>query len=267
MQKYFDLLTVIAFFRAQWVTLLLGVLCVVPSYWATIRRVLPTIWFVQTFTLNLRWVWFWPCIDFYFDFQFYFGHFRRVLTSYIYRENFFWFCYDSLPRTRLLRQKVFTHQRLSVLCLSILFSSGTVIEASWGRIIQHLIPTKTSCIFCSIPVMVPDESDSLNLAPICFLVWIIKTASENPLKVWENKIQKLKKVASVASSSFCVNRDKLLQRIRVPRTQKNNQKVKHGILYIRVFHITPFFELSYTLLTTHAHGLYEVTKKFQRYRQ
>ena len=35
----------------------------------------------------------------------------------------------------------------------------------------------------------------------------------------------------------------------------------------RVFHITPFFELSYTLLTTHAHGLYEVTKKFQRYRQ
>ena len=152
------------FFRAQWVTLLLGVLCVVPSYWATIRRVLPTIWFVQTLTLNLHWVWFWPCIDFYFDFQFYFGHFRRVLTSYIYRENFFWFCYDSLPRTRLLRQKVFTHQRLSVLCLSILFSSGRVIEASWGRIIQHLIPTKTSRIFCSIPVMVPLESDSLNLA-------------------------------------------------------------------------------------------------------
>ena len=30
---------------------------------------------------------------------------------------------------------------------------------------------------------------------------------------------------------------------------------------IRVSHITPFFELSYTLLTTHAHGLYEVTKK------
>ena len=29
----------------------------------------------------------------------------------------------------------------------------------------------------------------------------------------------------------------------------------------RVFHITPFFELSYTLLTTHALGLYEVTKK------
>ena len=161
--------------------------------WATILRwVLPTIWFLRTFTLNLRWVWFWPCIDFYFDFQFYFGHFRRVLTSYIYRENFFWFCYDSLPRTRLLRQKVFTHQRLSVLCLSILFSSGRVIEASWGRIIQHLIPTKTSCIFCSIPVMVPDESDSLNLAPICLSVWIIKTDSENPTKVWENKIQKLK---------------------------------------------------------------------------
>ena len=35
----------------------------------------------------------------------------------------------------------------------------------------------------------------------------------------------------------------------------------------RVSHITPFFELSYTLLTTHAIGLYEVTKKFQRYRQ
>ena len=30
---------------------------------------------------------------------------------------------------------------------------------------------------------------------------------------------------------------------------------------IRVFHITPFFELSYTLLTTHALGLYKFTKK------
>ena len=30
---------------------------------------------------------------------------------------------------------------------------------------------------------------------------------------------------------------------------------------IRVFHITPFFELSLVLLTTHAIGLYEVTKK------
>ena len=29
----------------------------------------------------------------------------------------------------------------------------------------------------------------------------------------------------------------------------------------RVSHITSFFELSYTLLTTHAIGLYEVTKK------
>ena len=35
----------------------------------------------------------------------------------------------------------------------------------------------------------------------------------------------------------------------------------------RVSHITPFFELSLVLLTTHAIGLYEVTKKFQRYRQ
>ena len=43
-----------------------------------------------------------------------------------------------------------------------------------------------------------------------------------------------------------------------------NMKCK---LWNRVFQITPFFELSYTLLTTHAHGLYEVTKKFQRYRQ
>ena len=203
-------------------TLLLGVLF---HHWATIQRVLPTIWFLQTYTWNLRWVWFLPCVDVDLNFSvlqrhWYFGHFRRVFPPYIYKENFFWFCYDSLPRTRLLRQKVFTQQRLSVLYLSILFSTGRVIEASWGRIIQHLIPTKTSCIFCSIPVMVPDESDSLNLAPICLSVWIIKTASENPPKVWENKIQKLKKVAGVASSSFCVNRDKLLQRIRVPKTQK-----------------------------------------------
>ena len=38
-------------------------------------------------------------------------------------------------------------------------------------------------------------------------------------------------------------------------------------ILIRVSHITPFFELSYTLLTTHALGLDEVTKKFQHYRQ
>ena len=35
----------------------------------------------------------------------------------------------------------------------------------------------------------------------------------------------------------------------------------------RVFHITPFFELSLVLLTTLAIRLYEVTKKIQRYRQ
>ena len=33
------------------------------------------------------------------------------------------------------------------------------------------------------------------------------------------------------------------------------------IFLIRVSHITPFFELSLVLLTTHAIGLYEVTKK------
>ena len=46
-----------------------------------------------------------------------------------------------------------------------------------------------------------------------------------------------------------------------------NLIVFNHIVFIRVSHITPFFELSYTLLTTHAIGLYEVTKKFQRYRQ
>ena len=34
-----------------------------------------------------------------------------------------------------------------------------------------------------------------------------------------------------------------------------------NLLWNRVSHITPFFKLSYTLLTTHAIGLYEVTKK------
>ena len=32
-------------------------------------------------------------------------------------------------------------------------------------------------------------------------------------------------------------------------------------IYIRVSHITPFFELSLVLLTTEAPGLYEFTKK------
>ena len=39
--------------------------------------------------------------------------------------------------------------------------------------------------------------------------------------------------------------------------------IKRAII-TRVSHITPFFELSLVLLTTHAIGLYEVTKKFQR---
>ena len=34
-----------------------------------------------------------------------------------------------------------------------------------------------------------------------------------------------------------------------------------------LYHNTPFFELSYVLLTSHAFGLEEATKKFQRYRQ
>ena len=38
-------------------------------------------------------------------------------------------------------------------------------------------------------------------------------------------------------------------------------------LPFRVSHNTPFFELCYVLLTTHAIGLEEATKKFQRYRK
>ena len=101
------------FFRAWWVTLLLGVLF---HHWATIQRVLPTIWFLQTFTWNLRWVWFLPCVDVDFNFQFYKDidildilDGCSLFPPYINKENFFWFCYDSLPRTRLLRQKVFKH--------------------------------------------------------------------------------------------------------------------------------------------------------------
>ena len=37
-------------------------------------------------------------------------------------------------------------------------------------------------------------------------------------------------------------------------------------IWSRVSHITPVFELSLVLLTTQALGLYEFTKKFQRYR-
>ena len=37
-------------------------------------------------------------------------------------------------------------------------------------------------------------------------------------------------------------------------------------MYIRESHITSFFELSLVLLTIQALGLYEFTKKFQRYR-
>ena len=45
------------------------------------------------------------------------------------------------------------------------------------------------------------------------------------------------------------------------------ERIYYETICSRVFHITPFFLLSLVLLTTHAIGLYEVTKKFQRYRQ
>ena len=57
------------------------------------------------------------------------------------------------------------------------------------------------------------------------------------------------------------------ERVNSANSEVANLQASLARLSTRVSHITPFFELSFTLLTTHAIGLYEVTKKIQRYRQ
>ena len=52
----------------------------------------------------------------------------------------------------------------------------------------------------------------------------------------------------------------------MPAVIKEKEKKLSKMVEIRVSHFYTFFELSLVLLTTHAHGLKEFTKKFQRYR-
>ena len=54
------------------------------------------------------------------------------------------------------------------------------------------------------------------------------------------------------------------ERVNSANSEVANLQASLARLSTRVSHITPFFELSFTLLTTHAIGLYEVTKKFHR---
>ena len=51
-----------------------------------------------------------------------------------------------------------------------------------------------------------------------------------------------------------------------PDGKKRNSKENFSALFIRVSRKKLFFELSLVLLTTHAIGLEEPTKNFQRYR-
>ena len=51
------------------------------------------------------------------------------------------------------------------------------------------------------------------------------------------------------------------ERVNSANSEVANLQASLARLSTRVSHITPFFELSFTLLTTHAIGLYEVTKK------
>ena len=50
----------------------------------------------------------------------------------------------------------------------------------------------------------------------------------------------------------------------IPILPGERSELKHSFI-IRVFHNTPFFELSYFLLTSHAIGLEEATKKYGRF--
>ena len=52
----------------------------------------------------------------------------------------------------------------------------------------------------------------------------------------------------------------------MPAVIKEKEKKLSKMVEIRVSHFYTFFELSLVLLTTKALGLYEFTKKFQRYR-
>ena len=51
------------------------------------------------------------------------------------------------------------------------------------------------------------------------------------------------------------------ERVNSANSEVANLQASLARLSTRVSHITPFFELSLVLLTTHAIGLYEVTKK------
>ena len=53
------------------------------------------------------------------------------------------------------------------------------------------------------------------------------------------------------------------ERVNSANSEVANLQASLARLSTRVSHITPFFELSFTFLTTHAIGLYEVTKKIQ----
>ena len=72
---------------------------------------------------------------------------------------------------------------------------------------------------------------------------------------------------SLLISALCHNGSLIISvlkswlRIRIWQNIDSDICTIYYSLVTRVSHITPFFELSSTLLTTHAIGLYEVTKK------
>ena len=74
-------------------------------------------------------------------------------------------------------------------------------------------------------------------------------------------------ITSMEGATLCLNLDLFLLYSPLLRSIVATSYLISSPIHIRVFHFYTFFELSLVLLTTHAHGLYEFTKKFQRYRQ
>ena len=56
-------------------------------------------------------------------------------------------------------------------------------------------------------------------------------------------------------------RRKTTVNVKVVVIAEEKRVIQSTLFLIRVFHITPYFELSLVLLTTKALGLYEFTKK------
>ena len=134
--------------------------------------------------------------------------------------------------------------------------------------------------YSDIQIIISNSALKCHLAAaFCFIIKIYFIVSKTLLLPMSKDMNmKIIKMTTQLCSRFgahphyCAARAEMVlvqQCHRNRKTESSNIKYQTHIslkgrelfISIRVFHITPFFELGYTLLTTHALGLYEFTKK------